>query len=61
MLSPMKSLLLTLAAVVVIGVLLKVSGVDLPIIDYPLGPFGGELVRPEIEIQPPGFGDFPAP
>jgi hypothetical protein len=57
----MKSLLTLVLAVVVIGVVLKAAGVDLPVIDYPLGPFGGDLVRPEIEVQAPGFGDFQAP
>lgn len=57
----MRALLGLVALVVVVGVGLKLAGVDLPVIDYPLGPLGGELDRPQIQIQAPGFGDFPAP
>jgi hypothetical protein len=48
------------AIVVVAGVGLKAAGYDLPLIDYPIGPFGEPLVRPQIEIHPPGY-DVPMP
>jgi hypothetical protein len=57
----MKGVILLALAAVVIGAVLKAAGVELPLLDYPIGPFGGDLVRPEIEIEPPGFGDFPQP
>lgn len=56
--------LLMIVLVVVVGGL-KMAGVDLPLIDYPLGPIGTFNGRgaamPDVQIQPPGFGDFPAP
>lgn len=51
--------------VVLVGAGLKAAGVRLPIVDYPVGPFGIYDGRgpamPDIQIEPPGFGDFPAP
>ncbi len=57
----MRGLFLLILGVVVVAVLLRTAGVDLPFIDYPIGPIGEDLVRPEIEIQAPGFDDFEAP
>ena len=50
--------------VVLVGGGLKVAGVRLPLIDYPVGPMGIDTpgpAMPDIQIEPPGFGDFPAP
>ncbi|MEO6295223.1 MAG: hypothetical protein ABIP01_02680 [Candidatus Limnocylindria bacterium] len=61
----MKVLLVLVLAVIVVGGGLKLAGVRLPLIDYPIGPFGIYDGRgpamPDIQIEPPGFGDFPAP
>ncbi|MGI8828874.1 MAG: hypothetical protein ACR2I5_03760 [Candidatus Limnocylindria bacterium] len=61
----MKGLLWIVVVLVVVGGALKMAGIDLPIIDYPLGPIGVFDGRgpamPDIQIQPPGFGEFPAP
>lgn len=61
----MKGLLWIVVVLVVVGGALKMAGFDLPIIDYPLGPIGVFDGRgpamPDIQIQPPGFGEFPAP
>ena len=61
----MKALLLLVLAVAILGGGLKAAGVRLPIIDYPIGPFGIYDGRgpamPDVQIQPPGFDGFPAP
>jgi hypothetical protein len=60
----MKALLLFVLVIVVVGAGLKVAGVDLPLIDYPIGPIGINgrgPAMPDVQIQPPGFGEFPAP
>jgi hypothetical protein len=61
----MKNLLVLVLVVVLVGGALKVAGVRLPLIDYPVGPFGlfdgRGPAMPDIQIEPPGFGDFPAP
>jgi hypothetical protein len=56
----MRALLLFVLLVIVVGVGLKVAGVDLPFIDYQIGPMGeGQGPgMPDIQIEPPGFGDF---
>lgn len=56
-------LLLVLVAVIVVGGL-KLAGVRLPLLDYPIGPIGIDGPgpgMPDIQVEPPGFGDFPAP
>ena len=61
----MKALFLLVLLVVVVGGGLKMAGIRLPLVDYPIGPFGIYDGRgpalPEVQIQPPGFGEFPAP
>ena len=58
----MKALFLLLLLVVLVGGGLKVAGVRLPIIDYPIGIFDGRGPgMPDVQIEAPGFGDFPAP
>jgi hypothetical protein len=60
----MKALLLFVFVVVLVGAGLKVAGIDLPLIDYPIGPMGIDgrgPAMPDIQVQPPGFGEFPAP
>jgi len=61
----MKNLLLLILIVVLVGGALKVAGVRLPLIDYPVGPFGlfdgRGPAMPDIQVEPPGFGEFPAP
>ena len=55
----MRALLLVVLFVVLVGAGLKVAGVPLPFIDYTVGPFGeGQGPgMPDIQIEPPGFGD----
>ena len=61
----MKALFLLVLFAALVGGGLKAAGVRLPIIDYPIGPFGIYDGRgpamPDVQIEPPGFGDFPAP
>jgi hypothetical protein len=59
----MRALLLFVLLVVLVGAGLKMAGVDLPFIDYQIGPMGeGQGPgMPDIQIEPPGFGDFTAP
>lgn len=59
----MKALLLLVLALVLVGGGLKMAGMRLPLIDYPLGPIGieGNPGMPEVQIEAPGFGDFQAP
>ena len=60
----MKALLLLVLVVVVVGGGLKMAGVRLPLLDYPIGPMGVDTpgpAMPDIQIEPPGFGDFEPP
>ena len=60
----MKALLLLVLMVVLVGGGLKMAGVRLPLIDYPIGPIGADTpgpVMPGIQVHPPGFDEFPAP
>jgi hypothetical protein len=61
----MKALFLLILVVVLVGGGLKAAGVQLPIIDYPIGPIGNFDGRgpamPDVQIQAPGFDDFQAP
>jgi len=59
-----RALLLLILLVVLVGGGLKLAGVRLPLIDYPIGPIGVDTpgpAMPGVQIEPPGFGDFPAP
>ena len=60
----MKALLTLVLVIVVVGVGLKMAGVRLPLVDYPLGPIGIDApgpAMPDIQVEPPGFGEFQAP
>lgn len=59
----MKALLILLLAVVLVGGGMKMAGMRLPLIDYPVGPMGVDRgpAMPDVEIEAPGFGDFNAP
>lgn len=59
----MKALLMLVLVVVIIGVGLKWADVPLPFIDYAVGPLGegrGPAMT-DVQVQPPGFDDFPEP
>jgi hypothetical protein len=59
-----KGLLLLILVVVLVGGGLKMAGVRLPFIDYPIGPIGVDNpgpAMPDVQVEAPGFGDFPAP
>jgi hypothetical protein len=55
----MRGLVVLVVVVVIIGVSLRVAGVRLPLIDYPIGPVGeGEGPgMPNVVIEAPGFDD----
>jgi hypothetical protein len=59
----MRALLLIVLIVILVGGGLKMAGVQLPIIDYPLGPIGveGGPAVPGVRIEAPGFGDVTSP
>lgn len=60
----MKALLILVVAVALVGGGLKLAGVRLPLIDYPVGPMGVDTpgpAMPGVEIEAPGFGGFDAP
>jgi hypothetical protein len=60
----MKALLLLLLVLVVVGGGLKMAGMRLPLIDYPIGPIGingGDPAMPNIQLEAPGFDEFDAP
>jgi hypothetical protein len=59
----MKAILIFVLAVMLIGAGLKMAGMRLPLIDYPIGPIGVESGPDmgEVEVHAPGFDDFPAP
>lgn len=58
-----KALLMLVLVVVVTGASMKMAGMDLPFIDYPIGPAGSDRgpIGPRIEVEAPGFDDFDAP
>ena len=60
----MKALLILVLLVVLVGGGLKMAGVRLPLVDYPIGPMGADTpgpAMPGIEVEAPGFDNFPAP
>jgi len=58
----MKALFLLILFVVLVGGGLKLAGVRLPIIDYPIGIFDGRGPgMPDVEIRPPGFDEVDLP
>ena len=60
----MKALLLLVLLVVLVGGGLKMAGVSLPLVDYPIGPIGVDTpgpAMPGVQIEAPGFDDFQAP
>ena len=60
----MRALLLLILVVVIVGAGMKMAGMRLPLIDYPIGPIGVDTPgpgMPNVQVEPPGFGDFPAP
>jgi hypothetical protein len=63
MLVRVKAILMLVLVVVVVGAGMKMAGMNLPFIDYPIGPIGSERgpIGPRIEIEAPGFNDFEAP
>jgi hypothetical protein len=57
----MRALLLILLVVILVGGGLKMAGVRLPLIDYPIGPIGIDTpgpAMPGVQIEAPGFGDI---
>lgn len=46
----MKALILFVIALVLIGGGIKLAGMQIPILDYPLG---GPMTQPQIEVQQP--------
>jgi len=60
----MKMLLILVLVVVVVGAGLKMTGVRLPLIDYPLGPMGVDTpgpAMPGVQVEAPGFDAFGEP
>ena len=56
----MRFLFVVVLLVVLIGAGMKAAGQRLPFIDYQVGPFGGSVGGPNIEIHPPGY-EVPIP
>ena len=57
----MKALLLLLLVVVLVGGGMKLAGMRLPLLDYPVGPIGVDTpgpAMPDVELEAPGFDDF---
>lgn len=60
----MRALLFVVLIIVLVGGGLKMAGVRLPLMDFPIGPIGVNGPgpgMPNVQIEPPGFGDFEAP
>lgn len=60
----MRALLLLVLVLIIVGAGMKMAGMRLPLIDYPIGPMGIDTpgpAMPGVRIEPPGFGEFPAP
>lgn len=51
----MRFLLVVVLALALVGAGMKLAGQDLPFIDYQVGPFGGTVGGPNIQIEPPGY------
>lgn len=51
----MRFLLIVGLVVLLIAGGMKLAGQRLPLIDYPVGPFGGSVGGPQIQIQAPGY------
>lgn len=58
LLREMRFLLIVVLVVVLVGAGMKLAGQRLPFIDYQLGPLGGDVGIPAVEIEPPGY-DIP--
>lgn len=59
----MRALAVLVLVVAIIGGL-KLAGVRLPLLDYPLGPIGVDgpgPAMPNVRIEPPGFDELEAP
>jgi hypothetical protein len=57
----MRALLIFLLLIAVVGGGLKLAGMRLPLIDYPIGPIGvngADPAMPDIQVQAPGFDEF---
>lgn len=64
MLVRVKALILLLLAIALVGGGMKMAGMPLPLIDYPIGPMGVDTpgpVIPGVQIEAPGFDEVPAP
>jgi hypothetical protein len=60
----MKALLLLVLAVILVGGGMKMAGMRLPLIDYPVGPIGIDTpgpAMPDVQLDAPGFDDLSAP
>lgn len=60
----MRALLLFVLVLILVGGGLKLAGVRLPLIDYPIGPIGVDGAgpgMPDIQVEPPGFDDLDLP
>lgn len=54
----MKALLLLVLVVILVGAGLRLAGVPIPLLDYPIGPIGGPGPgMPDITIEAPGFDE----
>jgi hypothetical protein len=50
-----KTVLGLLLVLVIVAVAWKATGHELPVVDYRLGPIGGPMMQPQIEVKPPGY------
>jgi hypothetical protein len=50
-----KSVLRLLLVFLIAAVAWKATGHALPVVDYQLGPIGGPMMQPQIEVKPPGY------
>lgn len=51
----MRFLLIVVVVLILVGAGMKLAGQRVPFIDYQVGPFGGSVRGPNIEIHPPGY------
>lgn len=59
----MKALLLVVLVIVVVGGGLKMAGIRLPLLDFPLSQIGADSgpMMPDVQIEAPGFRDISDP
>ena len=52
MMAPMRAILLFILLLLIIGAGLKIAGMQIPVLDFPLG---GPMAQPQIQVRQPNL------